>query len=329
MGKEVVVESPTDTPEEVKAAIDSKPVEETPPEPTAPAKPENKSKEEPPPKGKAAEKPAEEPAPGETPEQKAAEEAAAKAEEEKAKPTGAEKRINRLTAEKRSLEDQVHNLRGQIEAGKKPDDFDPAAIAQRAAEEAKKPIADDFETTEQYLEALTDFKAGERFKQLQAEEAQEAEQQEQREIFEAFGERQDKVRAAHDDYDEVVGGNLQIPQSALLAIIELDNGPEVAYHLAKNPELPKKLMDLSPLKAVAEIGRLSAILATPAQEAANPPALRTPEQEAGKPPAPKKPASGAPPPITPVGGGTTKTDVPLDEMEYQEYRRARDAGRQS
>ncbi|KKN66896.1 hypothetical protein LCGC14_0466710 [marine sediment metagenome] len=320
MGKEVVVESPTDTPEEVKAAIDSKPVEETPPEPTAPAKPENKSKEEPPPKGKAAEKPAEKTAPEETPEQKAAKEAAAKAEEEKAKPSGAEKRINRLTAEKRSLEDQVHNLRGQIEAGTK----DETAVG-----EAKKPLAEDFETTEEFIEAMSDFKADERFKKNQAEEAQKAEQQEQQEVFEAFGERQDKARAAHEDYDEVVGGgNLQIPQSALLAIIELDNGPEVAYHLAKNPELPKKLMDLSPLKAVAEIGRLSAILATPVQEAANPPALRTPEQEAGKPPAPKKPASGAPPPITPVGGSTTKTDVPLDQMEYQEYRRARDAGRQ-
>ena len=320
MGKEVTVESPTDTPEEVKAALESKPVEETPPEPPAPAKQEEKPKEEPPPKGKAEEKPAEEPAPEETPEQKAAKEAAAK-EEEKSKPSGAEKRINRLTAEKRSLEDQVHNLRGQVEAGKKP--------AEEAVEEAKKPIAEDFETTELYLEALTDFKADERFKKNQAEEAQKAEQQEQRETFEAFGERQDKTRAAHDDYDEVVGGgNLQIPQSALLAIIELDNGPEVAYHLAKNPELPKKLMDLSPLKAVAEIGRLSAILATPAQEAANPPAPRTPEQEAGKPPAPKKPASGAPPPITPVGGGTTKTDVPLDEMDYQSYRAARDAGRQ-
>ena len=322
MGKEVVVESPTDTPEEVKAALESKPVEETPPEPSAPAKPEGKPKGEPPPKGKAEEKPAEEPAPEETPEQKAAKEAAAKAEEEKAKPSGAEKRINRLTAEKRSLEDQVHNLKGQVEAGKKP--------AEPAAEEAKKPIAEDFETTEEFIEAMSDFKADERFKQNQAEEAQEAELQEQRETFEAFGERQDEARAAHADYDEVVGGgNLQIPQSALLAIIELDNGPEVAYHLAKNPELPKKLMDLSPLKAVAEIGRLSAILAAPAQEAANPPALRTPEQEAGKPPAPKKPASGAPPPITPVGGGTTKTDVPLDQMEYQEYRRARDAGRQS
>ncbi len=317
MGKEVVVESPTDTPEEVKAALESKPVEETTPEPTAPAKPAEK----PPPKGKAEEKPAEKEAPEETPEQKAAKEAAAKAEEEKTKPTGAEKRINRLTAEKRSLEDEVHNLRGQVEAGKKP--------AELAVEEAKKPVAEDFETTEEYLEALTDFKADERFKKNQAEEAQKAEQQEQQEVFEAFGERQDKARAAHDDYDEVVGGgNLQIPQSALLAIIELDNGPDVAYHLAKNPELPKKLMDLSPLKAVAEIGRLSAILATPAQEAANPPAHRTPEQEAGKPPAPKKPASGAPPPITPVGGSTTKTDVPMDEMSMVDYNRARDAGRQ-
>ncbi len=68
MGKEVVVESPTDTPEQVKAALESKPVEETPPEPPAPAKPADKSKEEPAPKGKPAEKPAAE----ETPEQKAA-----------------------------------------------------------------------------------------------------------------------------------------------------------------------------------------------------------------------------------------------------------------
>ncbi|KKL49182.1 hypothetical protein LCGC14_2318090, partial [marine sediment metagenome] len=128
-----------------------------------------------------------------------------------------------------------------------------------------------------------------------------------------------------DDFDGVVGQNIEIPLSVQLAIIELDNGPEVAYHLGKNPKLCKELMDLTPLKAVAEIGRVSAILAGTAQEAAKPPDLST-VQETGKSPAPKKQASGAPAPLNTVGGGQTKSNVPLDEVGFQEYKRRREAG---
>lgn len=310
----ITVESPTDTPEEVKAAAKS---DEKPPEDSKPAeagKPEGKPEETAPTaKEEEATKP-EAPA-GEA---EVSEEEKAKTEAAPKPKSGPEKRIHRLTADNQWLKNRVAEL-----TGKGGETTQPAEDA--TDQEDKKPKVDDFEIYEEFTEALGKWSARQEYGRIQAEDAQRAQDEETKATVDAYNQRAEKARAAHEDFEEVVGQNIEIPISVQMAIIELDNGPEVAYHLGKNPELCKKLNDLSPLKAVAEIGRVSAILAGTAQEAAKPPDLST-VQETGKSPAPKKPASSAPAPIVPVGGGQTKTNVPLDETEMKEYNRRRDAG---
>jgi hypothetical protein len=301
-------------PLESKAEETPKPAEE--PKSAEAAKPAGKPEDAAPPA--AGEKPAEG---EETPEEKAAKEAAAKAEE-KPKPKGktdTQKRIDKLTAEK-------HHLQGQLDAiREKP--TQETATTEPAAQEDKEPKAEEFETYEEFTKALGKWSVRQEFKELQAQDAKEAEQEERKEIWNAYCERSDEARKVHDDFDEVISRDNPLPQAAMLAIIELDNGPEVAYYLAKNPEIRKGLLGLSPLKAVAEVGRVSAILAGTAQEAVKPPALHT-GQEPGKTPVPPKVASSAPAPIEPVGVGATKTHVPLDDpsVSYAEYMRRRDAG---
>jgi hypothetical protein len=46
-------------------------------------------------------------------------------------------------------------------------------------------------------------------------------------------------------------------QAAGLAIVELDNGPDVMYHLATHPDLLKSLGEMSPMRQVAKIGAIS------------------------------------------------------------------------
>jgi len=185
----------------------------------------------------------------------------------------------------------------------------------------KEPQEEDFEEYKDYVKAEGRWSARQEFQELQTAETERAEQEEQTEIYNSYCQRADKAREAHDDYDEVVGQDIELPQSAVLAIIELDNGPEIAYHLGQNPEACEKLSGLSQLGAVAEIGRLSASLTETSKGS-----VKTSAEPARVPN--KKPVSAAPTPIKPIGAGSTKTQVALDEEEvsFEEYMRRRDAG---
>lgn len=295
MSREIIVASTTDSEEDVKAAAAGKPPE---PEETKAAPPE--------PKEVPKEKPAEAKAEGEEP------------PEEKGRPKGNfQKRIDKLTAEKYRLSDELGALRAKLEAATKP--------AEQAAPEPTRPKPEDYEDSEKYLEALADWKTELKVKELKEKDAQEAIQQQMRKTFDAHLERTRKFREEHDDYDEVAAdANIPIPKAVEFAIIELDNGPEVAYHLAKNPELAEKLAGMSDVAAVMEIGRLSASLAVNEKGASEPPA-------SAENPAPEKTkaVSAAPKPIKPVGAGATKSNVPLDEMDYPAFRKAREEGRTS
>lgn len=296
MAREIVVASTTDTEEAVKAAAAGKPPE---PEESKAAPPE--------PKEAPKEKPVEAKVEGE------------EAPEEKGRPKGNfQKRIDKLTAEKYRLSDELGVLRAKLETATKP-------AEEAAAAEPARPKPEDYEDSEKYLEALADWKTELKVKELKEKDAQEAIQQQMRKTFDAHLERTRKFREEHDDYDEVAAdANIPIPKAVEFAIIELDNGPEVAYHLAKNPELAEKLAGMSDLAAVMEIGRLSASLAV------NEKGVTEPSASAENPaPEKTKAVSAAPKPIKPVGAGATKSSVPLDETDYQTYKRLREEGRTS
>jgi hypothetical protein len=80
------------------------------------------------------------------------------------------------------------------------------------------------------------------------------------------------------------------------------SGADVVAYLVRNPGEAKKLAALPPLAAVAQVGALATKMTTNSRRV--------------------QPAPGAV--ITPVGGSSTKSAVPLDEAPYQDYRRIRD-----
>lgn len=93
-------------------------------------------------------------------------------------------------------------------------------------------------------------------------EAETARQEELRGRAITFQQRADKVKAQHEDYDEVVmkapdEGGPVITDNMSLAILEADNGPEIAYHLGKNRAEADRIAALSPARQVYEIGRIS------------------------------------------------------------------------
>ena len=240
------------------------------------------------------EKPAEEPVP--TPAEEPAAEPEAEpetpeAEKPKAKEhkSGWQKRIDKLTARNHMLESRL----AELEAKAKP------------AEEVKAPPADNGPKLADYNNNLEEFlKARDAWK---ANEEQRTVELERRKVaVETYNEKVSQARGQYDDWDEVVQGSKAIiPQAAVDAVIELDNGPDVAYYLAQHPDEAEGLMDLTPIRTIQVIGKISDKLA--AEKVAPPP----------------KPKPKAPEPITPVGASATRGNVPLDQLSPREYIRIR------
>lgn len=127
----------------------------------------------------------------------------------------------------------------------------------------------------------------------------------------------DKSRELHPDFDDVMtrvkGTDAdRVPNFVLSYIEESENSAEVAYHLAKNPEVSQKIAKMKPILGIAELGKLEVSLVKPPSETANAPAVKsvTPVR-----------SSGAPAPITPLDGeGSGGINTDPSTMSYKELR---------
>lgn len=214
---------------------------------------------------------------------------------EQPKKGGVQKRIDELTRKAHEAEREAAFWREQ------------AAKSQAPSTDAAKPARDSFDSDADYFEALADWKAeqkvGEFRKQQQAEALNKAEQNQTATRFELYQERVSTALDAMPDYHEVVGGS-DVPAAAhvLESILDSDSGPQLAYHLAKHPDVAQRLNELTPVQAAREIGRLEAQLAQPKTEA--PPPKRT---------------TNAPAPINPVRGSNGQFTKSADQMSDAEW----------
>lgn len=89
-------------------------------------------------------------------------------------------------------------------------------------------------------------------------------------------------------------------------LMELDNGADVIYYLAKHPEALKALRGMSDGRAIAELGRISGALSGSR--------------------ATEKPQSSAPEPITPLRSTASKPTLDSSKLPLSEYIKQRNAG---
>ncbi len=227
-----------------------------------------------------------------------------------------QERFDELTRDKHELRSDNERLRAEISqlraAGKPaepPKDDDP------------EPQPDDFETTAEYVKATADWSARNALKARDAENAKKEQEAKDKEFLNAYRTRVSEFAKAHDDFNSVVA-TVNFPQKISgplqIAVMEMEQGPAVAYHLGKHPELVTKLSGMTPSAALRELGRIEAVV----------------ESEIAK-SAPAKAAepvkSKAPDPITPVGGANAKGAVDLSDPELspEDYRKAREAERKN
>jgi hypothetical protein len=177
-----------------------------------------------------------------------------------------------------------------------------------------RPTQENFETYDEYQEALLDWKVTQRLQAHTVEQRDRIERQEtqraQEQLVATHTARIDQFRAEHSDFDAVVekGKNLPMTRPMQDSVLNSDAGPALMYHLCQNPEECDRIAGMHPMQAIKEMGKLEARL----EVAQSGP---TPRAES---------ITRAPRPIKPVGGGVTASSVPLDQMSYQDYKRARE-----
>lgn len=188
----------------------------------------------------------------------------------------AQQRINEITKARYEAEREAAYWKGIAEGRTSQTQSVPESTP---GESVAKPNLSDYTDYETYVEALTDWKTSQKIaeavKSQRAATAQERQQAEAMELARSWAGKQETARKEIADYDEVMGGaDTVVAPYVTDAILTSDRGPEVAYHLAKNPALAEKLNRLNPLAAAREIGRIEAALekSSPGTTRAAPPA---------------------------------------------------------
>lgn len=159
----------------------------------------------------------------------------------------------------------------------------------------------------------------EAIQQAKAELAMEAQQEA---FHKATGRVLEAGRADYPDFDakraEMItyfGDHLAQRPDFFEAIVDLDNGHDVFYALAKDPEQAEQILTMPPVKMALKLSQLSSSIAKPTATAA------------------PKPISRAPAPITPVGGTPQYTDrlddeaAPMDKWAGQFLKQMAGRGR--
>jgi hypothetical protein len=197
----------------------------------------------------------------------------------------AQERIDELTRKRRDAERDAEYWKAKaLQQKEEPKPVDKAP-------EVPEPTLDQFDTTEQYVKALIRH-------ERQQEEARIARERRENEVdtaYRTYEQRASKARAEHEDFDEAVNQTLYT-DTMKMALWKIENGPEIAYHIAVHPTEGERIRSLPPDMQIYELGKLETKLLLAKQT---------------------KKVPGAPPPITPVGtaGGTRETEPSQMSME--------------
>lgn len=229
-------------------------------------------------------------------------------------------RKGREYAEKLSkARDEAKQEREKREAAEKKAAELEAKLNPPPKEEEGKPKPEQFTDAFEYAEALTDWKVEQREKARDQEIAKKSIEQQRNSVVKTFVEKQNAFKETTPDYQEVLAAadeaGVKVSDAVRDAIIESDFGPQVMYHLAKNPDEAERIAKLSVLGALKAIGK-----------------LETKFEKADTKAEVKAEVSKAPEPINPIKGGTSTQTVKVDASgefkgTYAEWKEARKAGK--
>lgn len=216
------------------------------------------------------------------------------------KSNGVQKRIDQVVREREDERRKNEALEKRIKELEEGQNKEPKG------EEVKPPVESDYDTYDQYLDALDAYenKAPEKKLEKQPEQQQQSDEVEG-ELTDsqktALAITQERVEAAEkpQDFEQVaLNPDLPITGDMLEALAECDDPAKVMYHLGQNEDLATEIAGQSPAQQMRAIAKLDLTVTS-------------------KPPKPTK-TTKAPDPITPVGGSDAQEKSP-SEMTQAEY----------
>lgn len=232
--------------------------------------------------------------------------------EEKAKKKGGfQRRIDKLNQRVSAKEQEAEYWKQQAlkSAGESKHD----AVKAPTSTPEGKPKPENFDTHSEYVEALTDWKTESKLRERDEKQSKEKLDQEQNQIVSSYTEKVKTFSSKTVDFTDVLAEVDHIPLSAALRdiILNADNGPQLAYELAKNPEEYERIAKLPPMACAREVGKLEYRLASSSKTSTET----------------NKKITQAPKPLDPVGtggkgsAGKSITDPSLSQSEYEMLRK--------
>lgn len=166
---------------------------------------------------------------------------------------GFEKRIERFNRRLAEKEAEIEHWR---KAALQSNQGNVQTQAAPQVQQLDKPKLADYPDIETYTEAVTDWKLNQR------EVAQR-----QQSVVQTYQAKEQALRSANPEYDEIIADfkdrykHVNAPEVNAY-IQESEIGPDLFYHLANNTSEIDRILALSPLRRVAELGKLEAKLST-------------------------------------------------------------------
>ncbi len=220
--------------------------------------------------------------------------------QQKRKP-GIQRRLDELTANWREEQRTRQKLEAMLEQVL-ADRRQPEQPAPQPQPQASEPKLDQFQTYEEYVGALADFKAEQRILSWQAEQRAREEAQQRASVQTEFQRRAESFKSEAPDFDLVaLNPSLPVSDAMAEAINVSDVGPQVLYYLGKNPQEAARIAALPPIQAAREIGKVEVRISLPQP----------------------KTVSSAPKPVTPLDGGGSSRSADPDRMTIDEWMRWR------
>ena len=242
---------------------------------------------------------------------------------------GFQRKIDKLTRERSELERTNAELREVNTRLQALETKNPEVKVEAKADGDPKPDKTKFTDYDEYAVALSRWVTRQELKANQESQVKtqrdQAESDRKAQTKQQFDKYVGEMRAVKDskpDYDAVFQ-ETQFPDYIHNRLVRMDKGAEIAYELAKNKEVLKKILDLNAeglrrgdndfSDAYWEFGAFVRSLQK----------TSSPEKKIDK------PVSSAPAPITPVGQGAGPAEIDLDkgDISIADYRRMRASGK--
>lgn len=227
------------------------------------------------------------------------------------KKSGFQRRVEKLNARISAAEQEREYWKNEAIKNQRVPTKEEAPLKVQAT---GKPDKDKFGTHDEYIEALAEWKADQKFKAIEEERKQNsAKEAAQKRLNDHFS-RVETFKEDHEDFDET-WSSLKVPLTLAMteAIKESDLGPDLMYALAKDPKECARIAKLTPLAAARELGKLEIKVSKSPSDPlveVKPKTTNVTEQV-----------------VTPVKprGGTNKKSVYDPELSFDEYAKLRDA----